>query len=142
MKIHQLSVFLENQPGALRAPIDALAAAGVNLGTLALADTERYGILRLVVRDWPRAKAVLEGAGCVVNVIELVAVDVADRPGALAEVLAVVDAAGVNIEYLYGFPRHDTDRAALLLRFDDPDRGAAALAAAGLARLELEALAV
>ena len=63
MKIHQLSVFLENKPGQLRMPCDALAKAGINIVTLSLADTEQFGILRLIVEDWAKAKTVLEAAG-------------------------------------------------------------------------------
>ena len=62
MKIHQLSVFLENKPGQLRAPCAALAEAGINIITLSLADTEQFGILRLIVEDWAKAKKVLEQA--------------------------------------------------------------------------------
>ena len=81
MKLQQLSLFIENRPGHLGAPLEALAAAGINLVTLSLADTAQFGILRLIVRDWERAKQVLERAGWVVNVTEVVAVDVVDRPG-------------------------------------------------------------
>jgi hypothetical protein len=141
VKIHQLSVFLENHPGALEQPVRALAEAGLNIDTLALADSSEFGILRLVIRDWRRALAVLQEAGCVVNVHELVAVEVSDHPGGLASVLAAVESAGVNVEYMYGFPLHAAERSALLIRFDDAERAMAALVAGGIRLLELEALA-
>ena len=56
MKMQQLSVFLENKPGHLSAPCRALADAGINIVTLSLADTQQFGILRLIVRDWEKAK--------------------------------------------------------------------------------------
>ncbi len=63
MKIHQLSVFVENRPGHLVGPCRLLAEAGINIVTLALAETQQYGILRLIVRDWQQAKQVLEAGG-------------------------------------------------------------------------------
>src|SRR5690606_18352757 len=83
MKLKQLSLFVENRPGQMKTPFKALAEAGVNILTLSLADTQQFGILRLIVQDWERAKRVLEQAGCVVNVTEVVAIEVEDRPGGL-----------------------------------------------------------
>jgi len=132
MKIQQLSVFLENKPGQLTVPCKALAAEGINVFTLSLADTEQYGILRLVVQDWQKAKAVLEAAGCVVNVVEVVAVEVADRPGGLLELLEILEAAQINLEYMYAFTVRRTDRAVLVFRFGDPDAALEALQQAGV----------
>jgi hypothetical protein len=100
MKLQQLSLFLENRPGRLGAPLEAIAAQGINLMTLSLADTAQFGILRLIVREWEQARQVLEKAGWVVNLTEVVAVDVLDRPGGLAQALKVLESAGLNIEYM------------------------------------------
>ena len=127
MKIHQLSVFVENSPGHLRAPCQALADAGINLMTLSLADTEHYGILRLIIRDWQRAKAVLEAAGFSVNVSEVVAVEVSDRPGGLAEVLKAIEQAEINVEYMYAFAEKRDDKAVLVFRFENADAAVQAL---------------
>ena len=122
MKLHQLSVFMENKPGQLVAPCRALAEAGISILTLCLADTEQFGILRLVVKDSAAAKAVLEKAGCVVKITEVIALQVPDRPGGLAELLDAVEKAGVNIEYMYAFTDKLDDKGVLVFRFDDPDR--------------------
>jgi hypothetical protein len=132
MKIHQLSLFLENKPGQMLGPCRALAAAGVNIRTLTLADTERFGILRLIVSDWEKARRVLEEAGHVVNVTEVVAVEVADRPGGLAQVLEALQADTLNIEYMYAFTFGRESRAVLIFRFDQIDRALARLQAAGI----------
>ncbi len=132
MKINQLSLFLENKPGHLRLACKALADAGVNILTLSLADTRQFGILRLIVRDWEKAKTVLEQAGCVVNITEVVATEVVDRPGGLADVLAIIDQAGLNIEYMYAFTFRKEDKAVLVFRFDDPDSAIKALQAKGI----------
>jgi hypothetical protein len=97
MKLNQLSVFLENKPGKLSVPCKALAKAGINILTLSLADTHQFGILRLVLPDWQRARKVLEDAGCVVNVTEVVAIEVPDKPGGLARVTARVKIQQPNV---------------------------------------------
>jgi hypothetical protein len=121
MKLHQLSVFVENKPGHLRAPCQVLADAGINLATLSLADTKQYGILRLIVRDWERARTILENAGFVVNVSEVLAVEVPDRPGGLADVLRVIEQGGINVEYMYAFAEKREGKAILIFRLEDVD---------------------
>jgi hypothetical protein len=131
MKINQISLFLENKPGHLDAVCRTLAEAHINIVTLSLADTQQFGIVRLIVEEWQKAKTVLEQAGYVVNVREVVAATVPDRPGGMAEVLDSISQAGVNIEYMYAFAFHHGTEAVLVFRFDDPDRAIEALRAAG-----------
>ncbi len=131
MKVKQLSLFLENKPGALSRPVKLLAEGGFNVLTLSLADTQQYGILRLVLRHWEQAKAMLEENGFVVKVTDMVALEVADTPGGLAEILAVVETAGVNVEYMYGFTLSREGKGLLAFRFDNPDRAIAALQQSG-----------
>jgi len=132
MKIHQLSLFLENQPGQMIEPCRLLAREGINIRTLSLADTRQFGILRVIVSDWKNAAALLETAGYVVNVTEVVAIEVGDRPGGLAELMAVFENTGINIEYMYAFPFGRQDRAVLIFRFDQPDAAIERLQAAGV----------
>lgn len=131
MKIQQISLFLENKPGHLNAICRTLAGAGINIVTLSLADTQQFGIVRLIVEEWQKAKEVLEAAGYVVNVREVVAAAVADRPGGMAELLDVIGKANVNIEYMYAFTFRHGREAVLVFRFDKPDRAIEALQAAG-----------
>ena len=132
MKIHQISLFIENKPRQLRTPIRLLAEAGVNILTLSLADTQQFGILRMIVQDWQKAKEVLEKAGCVVNVTEVLALEVPDRPGGLDEILAVVEESGLNIEYTYSFTFRRGNRAVLVFRFEDTDAAIKAFQTKGL----------
>jgi hypothetical protein len=132
MKIPQLSLFLENKPGHMIAPCRLLAEAGINIVTLSLADTGQFGILRLIVREWKRAREVLEAAGCVVAVTDVLAIEVADRPGGLTELLGLFEKAGINIEYMYAFTARLGNRAVLVFRFDDLDAAISALTRSGI----------
>jgi hypothetical protein len=132
MKIQQLSIFAENQPGHLAGPCRLLAQHGVDIRALALADTQRFGILRLLVSDPAKATAVLERAGHVVKTTEVLAIPVSDQPGGLAQVLTALEDSPVNIEYLYAFPFGHEGKAVLIFRFDDPDAAIALLQAKGL----------
>ena len=141
MKIPQLSLFLENRPGQLRVPCKVLGDAGIDILTMSLADTQQFGILRLIVRDWARAKQVLEAAGQVVNVTELLALDVPDRAGGLAEVLEIFERTGLGVEYMYAFALRGRGKAAtLLFRLENPDAAAEKLAAAGVSLVPAEEL--
>ena len=132
MKVTQLSLFLENKPGALSRPVKLLAKAKLNILTLSIADTQQFGILRFVLRDWKKAKRLLEKDGFVVKVSDLVALEVADKPGGLADILVTVEKARVNLEYMYGFTLRKEGKGVLAFRFDDPDRAIAALQKKGI----------
>ena len=131
MKLQQISVFLENRPGRLSAPCRALGEAGINILTLSLADTKQFGILRLIVRDVARAKQVLEEAGCVVNLTDVVALHVADEPGGLAGLLRLIEETEVNIEYMYPFNVRRGRDAAIVFRFGEPEKAIELLSANG-----------
>ena len=135
MRIRQISIFLENKPGQLSTICRDLADAGINIATLSLADTADFGIVRMIVDDHEKAKDVLAEKGHVVNVREVIAVCVPDRPGGMAEVMQVLDKAGVNIEYSYAFAFHKGEKAVLVFRFSDNDKAEAALKAAGYTTL-------
>ena len=133
MKLHQLSLFLENRPGKVKAAVKILADAGINIVTMTLADTQQFGILRLIVKDWQAGRQALEAAGIVVNITEVIAIGVEDRPGGLMEVLEAIDKASLAIEYMYAFTSGlPGQKAALIFRFENPDAAIAALAAAGI----------
>jgi hypothetical protein len=132
MKIHQISLFAENKPGHISAPARLLAKEGIDIRALYLADTQDYGILRLIVADWQKAAGLLEAQGFVVKVTEVLAVEVPDHPGGLADVLGALDGSGINIEYMHAFPYIRGDQAILIFRFNDPDAAIARLQMAGI----------
>ncbi len=135
--LKQLSLFLENRPGQLKVPCQALGRAGIDIIAMSLADTQQFGILRLIVKDLERAKQVLEQAGCVVNVTDVLAVEVPNRPGGLGEVLERFEQAGLGIEYMYAFTSGDRAASAVLVfRLEDPEGAAEQLRARGVRVLD------
>jgi hypothetical protein len=132
MKIQQLSLFVENKPGHIAAPVELLAREGVDIRALYLADTQNFGIVRMIVSDGRKAAALLEANGFVVKATEVLAVEVPDHPGGLADVLRALDGSGVNIEYMYAFPCMTGNQAILIFRFNDPDAAIVRLQAKGI----------
>ena len=140
MKLKQLSLFLENNPGALTAPCRLLAQEGINIVTFALADTQQFGILRFVTKEWERAQRLLEQNGFAARVNDLVAIEVPDRPGGLVEVLEIVEKAGVNVEYMYAFSIKQRGNGVLAFRFNDPDAAVRALQSSHIRVMSFEEL--
>ena len=138
MKLEQISVFLENRPGGLAEITGALSQAGVNIRALSLADTADFGILRLIVDRNEIAIRVLKESGFTVGLTEMVALEIPDRTGGLWGILKLLEAAGMNVEYMYAFVQKAGENAVILFRFDEPARAAQLLREAGVRVLEGE----
>ncbi len=136
MKVEQISVFLENKPGALADVTRILGEAEINIRALSLADTKDFGILRLIVNDNEKAKAVLGARGFTVRKTEVVAVEVPDRPGGLAAIMKILADAKINVEYLYAFVQQSGQNAIIIFRFDETDRAIAVLSERNVPILE------
>jgi hypothetical protein len=121
MKVEQISIFLENKPGALESVTRLLKDAEINIRSLSLADTSDFGILRLIVNDTNKALRVLNDNGLRVSRTSVVAVEVPDRPGGLHSILAVLAQQGINVEYLYAFIEKSGENAVIIFRFDSLD---------------------
>ncbi len=122
MKVEQMSVFLENKPGALAEVTRILGEANINIRALALADTKDFGILRLIVNDNEKTRDILGKKGFTVRKTEVVAVEVPDRPGGLGEIMQILSEAEINVEYLYAFVQQSGENAIIIFRFDETDR--------------------
>ena len=122
MKTSQISIFIENRSGRLAKITTALGAAGVNIRALSLADTSDFGILRLIVNHTEKAVNTLKDQGFTVMVSSVIAVAVPDTPGALGNLLSLMEHAGLNVEYMYAFVTKNQDQAVIILRFDDIDK--------------------
>ena len=114
MAIRQISVFVENKQGALLEATRALAAAGIDLRAVSLADTAEFGILRMITSDTDRAREALSSMIC--SVTEVVGVRVPDAPGGLCSLIEHLAGAGINVEYLYGFVNRAGEDACAVLR--------------------------
>jgi len=141
MSVKQISVFLENKKGRLADVTRILAGEKLNIRALSLADTADFGVLRIIVTDPERCLAVLKKNSFVAQVTEVVAIEVEDRPGGLSRILEALDAAGVNVEYMYAYVEKSRDNAVVICRIDDRDKALAALARGGITTLNAEALA-
>jgi len=119
MTIRQLSIFVENKPGKIAAVTKLLADAGIDLRALSVADTQDFGVLRLIADDTEKAIALLKEAGYVVSGTEIAAVRVPDLPGALSALLEAMNGDGVNLEYMYPIFTKERDYCYMALRVED-----------------------
>ncbi len=131
MAIKQLTVFVENKQGALVSITDILASNNINLRALSIAETQDFGILRLIVNDEKTAEKTLSDAGYLIKVTDVVGVKIGDAPGKLTSALAVLDKAGINMEYLYAFMARTEKHAYVVLRVEDNAAAETALENAG-----------
>ena len=118
MAIQQISAFVENKQGKLVETIKTMADNGINIRAMSIADTKDFGILRMITSDNAKTKEVLSD-NTVVNTTDVIAVKMADTPGALYKVMDILSSAGVNIEYLYAFTASDALGAYVVFRVDD-----------------------
>ena len=132
MALKQLTVFVENKQGSVVAVTEALAAAQINLRALSIAETEGFGILRLIASDEEAAEKILAENGYLIKVTEVVGVKIGDAPGKLSAALKTLDNAGINVEYLYAFMARTERHAYVVLRVENNAETEAVLEAAGL----------
>ena len=133
MSIKQISVFVENKPGALYGLTGVLAQNGVDLRALSLAETSEFGIVRIIVDNLYQATTVLKDAGYVHSLTPVVGVAIPDVPGGLNKVLQVLTDAQVNVEYMYAFlGGKDVSHAYMIFRVEDPAAAEAALTKQGI----------
>lgn len=121
--IKQISIFLENKCGRLVRVTQILGKNKINIRALTIADTSDFGILRIIVDNPEKAHKVLKDEGFIVTETDVVAVEVPDDPGGLAEVLGYFEEEDVNIEYLYSFVEKPAKDALILMRLEDIEKG-------------------
>ncbi len=131
MSLKQLTVFVPNRQGSLVAITKSLAEHNVNLRALSIADTEEFGILRLIVNDTETAHRILTEEGYLLKLTDVVGVKIGDAPGKLSDALEVLDEKNINMEYLYAFMSRTEKHAYVVLRVADNAAAEAALEEAG-----------
>ena len=133
MSIKQISIFVENKPGALYGLTGVLAQNKVDLRALSLAETSEFGIVRIIVNDVYKATTVLKDAGYVHSITPVVGVAIPDVPGGLNRVLQVLSNAKINVEYMYAFlGGPDADHAYMIFRVQDGEAATASLTSHGI----------
>lgn len=139
MNIKQISVFLENKPGALYAMTGVLAQNQVDLRALSVAETKDFGIVRMIADDVYKATTVLKEAGYIHSITPVLGVAIDDVPGGLNRVLQVLTDARVNVEYMYAFlGGKKADHAYMVFRVENNEAATAALGARGIKTVEQE----
>ena len=131
MAIKQLTVFVENKQGALVSITDTLSKNNINLRALSIAETQDFGMLRLIVNDTETAEKVLKEEGYLIKVNDVVGVKIGDTPGKLSAALKVLDEKKINMDYLYAFMARTEKHAYVVIRVEDNDAAEKALEDAG-----------
>ena len=137
MAIRQISVFVENQKGKLYETLKVIAGEGINIRALSVADTNDFGVLRLITSDTDKTREVLS-EDCVVNTTTVIAAKLEDRVGALCDVIHILALADINIEYVYAFTASEDFGAYVVIRVDDVEKAQAALVAENVPTLNEE----
>ena len=131
MAIKQLTVFIENKKGTVVSVTEILSQNNINLRALSIAETQDFGMLRLIVSDEQTAEKALADNGYMFRTIDVVGVKLDDKPGQLSAALSVMDKADINVEYLYAFMTRSEKYAYVVLRVEDNEKAEAELKAAG-----------
>lgn len=135
MALKQISVFVANETGALEKLVNILAEAGVDMRAMSIADTQEFGIMRMIVKGNTKATAALREAGYLVNVSQVTAVEIPDEPGGLAKVVSILSSHGVSIEYTYAFMTRSHGKACVVFRVEDNEAAESILEQNGIATL-------
>ena len=125
MLIKQLSIFLENKKGRFTEVAKLLGEAGINMSAFTVSENSDFGILRLIVSDTDKAIQVLREHLYAVSVADVICLHCPNQPGALAEAMEIITAAGVFVEYMYAFS--EGAAANVIIRPDNIERCAEVL---------------
>lgn len=134
MLIKQISVFLENRPGTLRELTALLGSGGIDIREISVADTQHFGIIRLIIRSAQidTAMALLKGAGYTARINNVICAEIDDRPGGLSNLLTIIENENLSVEYIYSFRKMSDGHAMMVIRLSEKERGLAVLNAYGV----------
>ncbi len=133
MTARQISVFIENKPGMMVKITDALGNAGVDIRAMSLADTQDFGILRLIVNDTDKAREALSAAGCITSVTDVIVAELPDVPGAMTKTVSLLANHEINIEYIYAFVSQEKNKKAyIVFRIKDTEKASRVLTDEGI----------
>lgn len=121
MKVKQVSVFMENTPGRLAEVTKVLGDANINILAMTIAETGEFGVVRMIVSDWQKAIDVLKKNDFTTATTEVLAIEIPNKPGSLAKIVAEFAKKNINIEYVYAFVTHTSEEAVIIMRFENTD---------------------
>lgn len=141
MTVKQISVFVENTAGKLAELTEYLQQHDIDMRALSIAETQDFGIVRIIVDDAYKTSQVLKEAGYVASITPVLAVEMPDEPGSLFKILKLLGDGGINLEYMYAFLTRKADTAYMVLRVADNEKAAELLSKKGVHTVCQEAIA-
>ena len=131
MALKQLSVIAENKKGTLAKATAALAAAGIDLKSICVADASEFGVFRMISSDVEGARQALTNVGLRVSTRSIAAVAIPNQPGELNRILQILNNADINIEYMYSIISNKADSSYMAIRVDDNEKAESLLVEKG-----------
>ncbi len=132
MAINQITVFLENKAGALLNITKILSDNKVDLRAINIAETADYGLLRMITADNALAEKVLKAENLLFTETPVLAVAIADKTGALSEVLEILARENIDVHYMYSIFGHQNGFAYMIMQLAEVDKAAELLKANGV----------
>ncbi len=127
MTVKQISVFVENKAGRLAELTEYLHQHDIDMRAMSIAETQDFGIVRIIVDDAYKTSCILKEAGYVVSITPVLAVEMSDEPGSLFGILKALGDGGINLEYMYAFLTRKGGTAYMVLRVEDNEKAAEVL---------------
>ena len=140
MAVRQISVFMENKVGPLAEITTLLAQHQINMRALSVAETQDFGILRIIVEEPEKAEQVLKDNQIIFRESSVLAVLMEDRPGSMAAVVDLLAQAGIPVEYAYAFITRQADNACLILKVKEDEAAETLLEKEGVRSLSEQEL--
>ena len=139
MSVKQISIFVENRPGAMHEMTNVLAENKIDMRALSLAETEGFGIVRIIVDDAYEATTVLKEAGYINKLTPVVVVAIPDEAGGLNRVLQIFTDNNINVDYMYAIlGGKSINEAFMIFKVDDPKKAESVLRAKGIRLVQQE----
>ena len=130
--VYQISVFLENRAGQFAEITRILAEHGIDLRAISIAETEDYGILRMIVDNAEKTTSILMQHGYLLSMTPVLVIAVNDQPGGIAPVLATLAEGNIDIEYMYSLFTHIEGKAYIVFRVADTEKFTSMLSGHGI----------
>ena len=140
--VYQISVFLENRAGQFAEITAILAKNGIDLRAISIAETEDYGILRMIVDNAEKATSILMQHEYLLTMTPVLVVAVPDQPGGIAPVLATLAEGEIDVEYMYSLFTHIEGKAYIVFRVSEAEKFVSLLATHGIAPCTKEELGI